>query len=416
MSEVFFRTMGPQAWRSLWRNKRRTFLTTAAIVFGLELALTFLTMGNGVYRKVINDAARIYGGHFTVEHTDYRAAPAIGLTVSVPTPMRESIESLSGVVSTRAQVQGQGMVRSSRGATGVVILGVEPAAEKKTSPIADNMVAGHYLEPNSSRKIIVGQKLAQRLKVRPGKKLVLAANSATGELVEELFRVEGIFEMGSPEMDGYLVQIPISDARRFYHLQPEEASALAVLVADPADFSEALQATRDLVPKIAVVRPWDEILTSVASFIRLDRTSNITINTFIVLMGLFTIWNTILMSVLERTREFAVMLALGTEVKWVRLQVLAEGIWIGFLGCGIGLTCAFLTGHWMETVGIDFSAFMEEVDGQTVAGFKFPTHVYGKIWWEMYAAFGGLVMGATVLMSTVASRHIKKIDVANVLR
>ena len=402
------------SWRSIWRNRRRTWITVSAIAFGLALAVFFIAFGDGVYNQLIDDATRMQGGHFTLEHPDYREAPAVDLFVGGVSGLRGSLEGLEGVLGTKALLLGQGVARSGHGAVGVSVMGVEPALEAASSPLAGGIVSGSYLEEGDGRKVVLGAKLAQRLELRTGKKLVIATNDASGEIVEELFRVKGTFEIGADEVDAYLVQIPLESARRLYGLGQEDATQVGVLLSDPGRRPAVMAAARELVPAGVALRTWEEVMPDLANYIRVDRGSNLVFQGIIVFLSLFTIFNTILMSVLERTRELAMQLALGVSASLLRLQVVVESALLGALGSTLGVLLGGGLGWWMQAEGLDISRFYEEdID---VSGFALDTMVYAEVTVELLVSMWLLVFSATVLLSLVPGRQISRIAVADVLR
>ena len=402
------------SWRSIWRNRRRTWITVSAIAFGLALAVFFIAFGDGVYNQLIDDATRMQGGHFTLEHPDYREAPAVDLFVGGVSGLRGRLEGLDDVLGTKALVLGQGVARSGHGAVGVSVMGVEPSLEAASSPLAGGIVSGSYLEEGDGRKVVLGAKLAQRLELRTGMKLVIATNDASGEIVEELFRVKGAFEVGSDEVDAYLVQIPLESARRLYGLGEEEATQVGVLLSDPGRRPAVMAAARELVPAGVALRTWEEVMPELANYIRVDRGSNLVFQGIIVFLSLFTIFNTILMSVLERTRELAMQLALGVSASLLRLQVVVESALLGALGSTLGVLLGGGLGWWMQAEGLDISRFYgDDID---VSGFALDTMVYADVTVGFLASMWLLVFAATVLLSLVPGRQISRIPVADVLR
>jgi len=219
------------------------------------------------------------------------------------------------------------------------LLGVEPAVEVHSSPLAARVEQGSYLDDPDAAEVLIGAQLAAQLELTPGKKLVLATNDVHGDLVEELARVKGVFRLGAEEFDGFFVQVPIGFARRLYDLGPDQATQLGVLLRD-ADDQPAMQPrlAQWVDPRQVVVRGWDEVMPELASYIRVDGGSNYVLQVILLVLIFFTIFNTLLMSVLERRREFAVLLALGTPPARLRLQILAESALIGLLGCLVGLS------------------------------------------------------------------------------
>jgi ABC-type lipoprotein release transport system permease subunit len=368
-----------------------------------------------MYAKLVDQAVRQQAGHITVEHPAYRAAPAIDLAVGGLADKRRVLAALPGVVKTKAVIQGQGVAKTGSAQSGVAILAVEPDAERDTSPIAQKIRDGAFLADGDERLVVLGRGLAERLKLEPGKKLVLTTTDTHGQIVEELFRVKGIFATGADEIDGYLVLIPLTFAQRFLDLGTDRATQLGVLVEEPQQRDRVLAQARDALAGAEVaVLPWERVMPDLAAYIRLDRGSNLVVQGVLVFLSLFTIFNTVLMSVLERRREFAMMLALGTSPWRVRGQVLCEAALLGLLGCCAGLLVGGSAGYLLELYGLDLSVFMAE--GVSVSGFAIDTRVFADVSPSLLFALGGAVLAAVVLTSSFAVRHVSRIPIATVLR
>jgi len=376
------------AWRSLWRHRRRTIISITSIGLGLGLVVFFVSLAEGMYHRLVEDAVRMQAGHVTIEHAAYRDAPEVHHRIADVPALRKSVEALPEVEETKALVLGQGLVRSGAGAVGVAVMGVEPSVEAGTSPLARRLVAGRYLGDDEAPRVVIGRVLADRLGLAPGKKLVLATNDARGDMVEALFRVDGVFEMGAEEVDGYLLQAPIAPVRRLYGLARDEATALGVVLRDADGLDGALHDVRRLVTHAdEVVRPWPEVLPDVAAFIRLDRTSDWTFQGILLFLVLSTIFNTILMSVLERLREFGVLLAIGTTPGQLARQLILEAAFLGLLGCTLGLGLGGGAAWLAQTYGIDLTRFYEH--GMTISGFAVSTRLHARPTLRILGTLGG---------------------------
>ncbi len=437
------------AWRSLWRNRRRTIITITSIGFSLSLAVFFIAFADGMYADLIDDAVRMQAGHLTVEHREYRDAPAVDLTIAEVGALRRRIEALDNVSGTKLLAAGQGVARSGLGAIGVAIVGVEPEIEGETSPLADKIVAGRYLEPGDTRKVVVGDKLAERLELESerdlkriagfvatlvapfgleperirspirvqlavGKKLVLTSSDIDGEITQQMVRVKGVFSTGAVEIDGYFTQIPYAFARQLYGMQPDQATQLGVLLDDPADREAVGAAVAEMLPLDAAVRSWEEVLPDLAAYIRIDGGSNYVFQGILIFLVMFTIFNTILMSVLERKREFAVLLALGTPTGRIKAQILLETVFIALIGVAIGLGLGGGVGYYFQVHGLDLRQFY--ADGMSVSGMAIDPVIRAMVTPGMLATVGGLVFGATLLLSLYPMGRVERISVADVLR
>jgi ABC-type lipoprotein release transport system permease subunit len=403
------------AWRSIWRNRRRTLITVASIALGLSLAIVFISIGDGMYAKLIDDAVRTQGGHISLEHPQYRDAPSIDLAISEDAGLSERIEQLPEVERTKGLILGQGVAKSGAGGVGVAVMGIEPKAEVISSPISKHIVLGKYLEAMDDRMVVVGSELARQLKLDVGKKMVLSTNDVHGNLVDQMVRVKGIFKIGAEEVDGYLVQIPIQFARTLYGLSAGEVTQLGVLCKNPNDRDDVMQKISAMVDP-SKVKPytWEEVMPDLASYIHMDRGSNLVFQGFLLFLILFTIFNTLLMSVLERQHEFGVLLAIGTPPARLMAQILLESAFIGFLGCLVGLLAGGGLGLWLQVHGLDMRSLMKE--NMAISGFVVSPMIHARMTPQLLLVLFSAVFGATLLLCLYPMRRIRRISVVDSLR
>ncbi|HSB21294.1 MAG TPA: FtsX-like permease family protein [Anaeromyxobacteraceae bacterium] len=402
------------SWRSLWRHRRRTLLTASSIGLSLALTVFFVALSDGFYGNLVQGVVRLEAGNLSVERPDYHDAPEAGLVVDGVPALRARLAAIPGVVGTKALVLADGVASGSSGGAAVRIVGVEPAVERAISPIARKLVAGAYLGAAGGRDVIVGAALARRLSLKVGARLVLTTGAASGDLAEQLFRVGGIFRTGSEELDGHLVQVPIDAARALLGLRPEQATRVGVLLADGHPEAAARAAVAAVAGAGLAVRTWQEVLPDLAAFIRVDTASNYGLDTMLLLLAGFTIFNTLLMSVLERRREFGVMMALGTTPRRVQAQVLVESALLAILACALGLLVgggAAVLGGWL---GIDVRSFASS--GLDVGGFAIDPILRPHLSAALALGLTTTVLVAVVLMALVPIRSIPRIQPTEAMR
>lgn len=406
------------AWRSLWRHRRRTLITVISIGLGLACVIFMQALAAGMYRQLVSDAVHMQAGHLTLEDAEYRDAQAAALRLGDVEGRRARIAAIAGVAGTKLLIQGQGVASSASGATGVALVGVEPAVEARHSPIVRQLTAGAWLADAGTDpvpRVVIGTLLAERLDLAPGRKLVITANDVDGQLTETLCRVQGIYQTGAEEIDGYLVLAPLSAARRLFGFGPDEATQIGVLLTDPGDGPRVAGAVRAAIRDESVaVREWPEVLPDLAAVIRLDRVSDSIFQGLLLFLILFTIFNTLLMSVVERTREFAVQLALGTPPRMLRLQLLLESAYLGVLGCGLGILIGTGVSLWVERRGFDLRGLYRE--GLTISGFAVDTVLRPHPTPALVLGLAGIVFVATLLASVPPMRRAVRVRLAEVLR
>jgi ABC-type lipoprotein release transport system permease subunit len=350
------------AWRNLWRNKRRTLITISSICFGLVLAIVFIGLGDGTYGTMIDSAARLGSGHVTLENPGYRKALLTRLTLQSIDEAVKRFEGIKEIEGWAPRILGQAMLSTSYGSVGAAFIGVNPEQEKETTLFIDKIIEGTYLQDSEGRGTLIGKKMAERLKVSIGSKMVITANNLNGEIAGELLRVVGIFKTGSKMIDGYIFQIPLNRARKLLGMNQEEVTQLAIFIENQRDTDrviEKLKKNLSGLEKVAVLS-WREIMPELASYVDLDGASNYILQIIIFTIIAAGILNTILMSVLERQFEFGVLLSLGMNPLNLLFLVLAESTLLGLLGVTVGTALGLACNQYFTVKGFDMTLFTRE--------------------------------------------------------
>ena len=354
--------IGKIAWRNLWRRKRRTLITGISIGFGVMLAVTFTGTGDYGYTNMINTSAIMGMGHVTIEPRGYNQTPSLDKRLRKTGQIRERVLATPGVSDAIVRIMGQAMFASASKTIGGVFMGIDPAQESpEHNLLIRSLVQGELLSGKDSRGVVVGSKMAEKLNLRIGKKLVYTTTDVSGEIVSEIARVTGIFETGVNEVDGGMVLLPINSVRATLNYDAHDATLLAVIINDQR-YAERMRDKISLTeedPQIEVLS-WQQTQPEMAGVITMDRSGNYISQFLIGLLIAAGILNTLLMSVLERTREFGVMMAVGMSPRTLFMLVVVESLWLAIIGIVIGI---IITAPWyayLYYVGIDFSGAIGE--------------------------------------------------------
>lgn len=352
--------VGRMAWRNLWRRKRRTFITAFSIAFGVLLAVTFTGTGDYAYTNMIDASANMGLGHVTIQPRGYNDTPSLDKRLVDADRIRARLLRLAGVDSAYVRIMGQAMFASAAKNVGGVFVGIDPAAESGAhNLLLRSLVEGELFPPGRGHGALVGSDLAEKLNLRLGKKLVYTTTDSNGDIVSEIARVRGIFRSGAKEVDGSMVLLPIEALRSTLKYAPGEASLVAVIIDDQrrASAMSTTIAARVGDPRREVLS-WQHTQPEIAGVVAMDRSGNYISQLLVGLLVAAGILNTLLMSVLERTREFGVMLAVGMGPRTLFRLVIMESLWLALLGLMLGVIITTPWFLYLFHVGIDFSAAM----------------------------------------------------------
>ncbi len=365
-------SMTVMAWRNLWRNRRRTLLTLSSIAFGVFLAVLFTAMQDRNWTDMINLASRLGAGHVTLQHPEYLEAPTLSKTVERTGALRESALAQSGVTRAVERILGQTMLSTARESRGAGFIAFDPGAEDSTTlTLLGSIVQGEIFATGRDGGIILGERLASNLGVELGDKIVYTMTDRTGGIVRGLARVSGIARTGAPSVDGGLSLLPIDAVREVLGYAADEATQIAVFVDDQRHADRIAERLNTEVGNDVTAHPWHEIQRELAAFIALKVGGARFMEALIAVLVAAGIFNTLFVSVMERLREFGIMMAIGWSPARLFRLVFLESAWLGVVGL-VGAALITALPYWyLATKGIDVSGLMGQ-DAE-VSGIAMPT-------------------------------------------
>ena len=346
------------AWRNLWRHKRRTLITASSIAFGVLLAVTFTGAGDYFYTRMIDAGAKMGMGHITVAAPDYNRAPSSQKRLQSANQLQATLRELPEVSSVIARIQGQAMFASARKSVGGTFIAIDPAQETASNNLfIEALVEGKMLETVSDKGIVMGVDLARKLQVSLGKKVVYTTTDVNGDIVSAIARVSGLFRTGVSEVDGGLALLPLQSVQTVLGYESDEVSFIAVNLND----QRASHVLRDSLQQQAAfqeveVLNWQQTQPDLAGMIAVDKSANKISQLLIALLISAGILNTMLMSVLERIREFGVMMALGMSPRHLFGLVILESFWLAVIGLIIGIIITIPWYWYMSETGLDLTS------------------------------------------------------------
>jgi len=346
------------AWKNLWRNRRRTLITAFSIAFGVLLSVTFTGMGDYSYTNMINAGASMGKGHITVEAPGYNTSPSLQKYLVDPASLRRQVLAVAGVAKVVTRISGQAMLASARKSVAGFFIAIDPQQETtRINLLLSAIKQGQLFATSQGGGIVIGSRLAKNLHLRLGSKLVYTTTDVQGEMVNAIARVSGIFTTGVNDVDGAAVLLPIDRVRKVLGYHRNEASYLAVFIRDQRDYLLIRERIAEL-PGMTQreVVTWRQSQPDLAGMITIDKTGNQVSQLLVGLLIAAGIFNTLLMSVLERRREFGIMMAVGMAPATLFRLIMAESFWLALLGLLLGILITLPWYFYMVNTGLDFSA------------------------------------------------------------
>ncbi|MGV6827599.1 MAG: ABC transporter permease [bacterium] len=363
------------AWRNLWRHKRRTWLTAMAMIFSNVLLVFMISLQFGSYDLMINNTLQAFSGYLQVQHPDYNDQPRMRSSIANVIPLADEVRSAIPDARVGARGMAFALASSDERSLGIQLAGVQPAFEPGVSSIPGLLKTGRYLQEAAAAEVVVGSILARNLKISIGDEITLLGSGRDGSFAAGVVNVVGIFESGISDLDRGFAQVPLRYLQDTFAFG-DHGHAIVISLAS----LDRVAQTRGSVETLLTGRPditvldWDQLQPGLRQAIQADLSSAWFMYGVLVILVAFSVLNTQLMSVLERTREFGVITALGIRPRRLAGLVMTETVLMACIGLFIGVFLGWLLAVYLNVVGFTYPGMAEMAEK-----FNLPDRIHPSI-------------------------------------
>ena len=397
------------SWRNIWRNKVRSAVIMSSIALGMVAGVFIIALYYGMGNSRLKIAIEHEVSHIQIHHPDFKSDYRPGF--SFPADETEKIlRKTSGVKSISLRSVASGMIANAGSANGVMIHGIDPQSENDTRALATFIKSGNYLDTSTGSQILVSTRLAEKMNLRTGSKVVLTFTDMQDNIASGAFRVRGLYQSENAPLDEMHTFILKNELDNLLGTNGQAHEA-AVLLQNDERLESTASALQAALPRCKV-ETWKELSPETDLVISsLDSYSMIFI--VIILMALsFGIVNAMLMAVLERAREIGMLMAIGTSKLRLFTMILLETIFLTVAGAPVGLFAGWLVILWLGRHGIDFSVMA----GETMSRYGYAQIIYPELPLHSVVYTMVLVMFTALFSAIVPATRVLRLKPAEAIR
>jgi ABC-type lipoprotein release transport system permease subunit len=375
------------AWRNLWRHPRRTWLTVGAMVFSNILLVFMISLQLGMYRLMYENSLSLITGHLQVQAEGYIDEPRMRLTVPAAADLASKLREAMPLNTVAARATAFALVSSAERSFGVQVVGVQPAHEAGVSNLPGLVSRGRYFEEQDGQVAVIGSALARNLKVDLGDELTLFGSGRDGSFAAGIATVVGIFESESTDIDRSFIQIPLGEFQEIFVME-DHAHSIVVMTPDLFELGPAAAKMASFVDAGGlVVHDWDRLLPGLRQSVQADMASAWFMYAVLIVLVAFSVLNTQLMSVLDRTREFGIVMALGLSPFRLGRLVLLETCIMAGLGLLLGVAAGSAIVSWFGFYGFTYPGLEEMAARFNLPGRIYPSASFASVMWGPSVVF-----------------------------
>ena len=340
----------------------------SAVAIGVWSLIFMVSFYNSMMGAISRNSLQHDYSHIQIHHEGYLSEPGLDFQVKNPSTLMEFPSQISDIEAASGRLIVNGMVASPKTNLGIQVYAIDPADEAAVTDLPSFLIAGDYFTNIKRNPILLSQKLAEKLKVKVRSKVVITVQDLEANIRAGAFRVSGIFHSKSPRINNGVVYLPHSDLSKLINSTDTSFNEFAYLLKDNESLIQAkiiMEAkTKNLVRTYREIAPEFDMIEEGSAI------SKQVITVIVMLALLFGIINTMLMAVLERTKEIGMLRAIGMFKRKIFLMIVLETFMISLVSAPVGLTAGFLTNRYFErTGGMDLSQYagaLEQYGGDAI--------------------------------------------------
>ena len=365
------------AWKNVWRNKIRSIIVINSITVGLIGGIFYLAFSNGMVQSQVASSIKTEISNIEIHNPKYLVNDETKYSIKNTEQIVIQLKNVKGIASVSTRLKSMGMISSATTGAGIILNGIDINNEIKTTDVFEKIIDGNYFKKEIRNPIVISKKLADKLKVKVGSKIVVTLQNMNDEITYGALRIIGIYKTDNANFDIYNAFVVKKDLARLISYQGTEATEIAILLKHN-ELTDSVTAklnnifTEQISNKEVVIQSWKQIQPI------LEMMNNMTIQftlifVIIILIALsFGIINTMLMAIMERIREIGMLMAIGMSKVKVFIMIMMETVFLSFTGGLLGIIISWVLVKITFQTGIDLSVFGEGLNSWGYSSFIRP--------------------------------------------
>lgn len=390
------------AWRNVWRRSKRTWITVSAIVFCNAILVFGIAVQAGSYRSMIDSTVRLFSGHLQISAIGYHDDPEIRNTVKNGATLAQDIRTQFPDLNVVARSQTFVLAATEERSAGMSIIGIQPELERTFSTLGEAIPESSLSTANT---VVVGQSLNRHLQLNSESELSFVGSTLSGGFAANFLTPDGVISTGVSELDQTIAFISLDDFNQNFEMNNEVHQ---ILIVTP-DIDEVANVQKSLIRWLdnsdLEVLTWQQLNPGLQESVYADMASAAIMYGVLIALVIFSVLNTQLMSVLERTKEFGIIKAVGLSDFRLSKLIYLETILLASIGFVFGI----LLGAVITLIFINYGIRIPGMD-QLDTGIMIPEVIYPSLTLTTLLLGPSIVFAGSLLAAIYPARKLKHLE------
>lgn len=392
------------AWRNIWRNKRRTFITMASIFFAVVLAVIMRSANTGIYEHMVHNVVSFSSGYIQIHQKGYWNEQSIDNSFKEDQKLYKLLSAQKDITEFVPRLESFALASLGDKTKGVMVLGTLPERENNITHLDEKIVEGKYITSHD-RSLLIAEGLAESFGLHAGDTIVLLSQGYHGASAAGKYPVKGIVHYGSPELNKRIVNMPLKLMQEMYGAETLITS-VSLMMKEGSDIKTVKEKIINSVDTAQYeIMDWKQMLPEIDQLIEGDLAGDYIVIGVLYLVIAFGVFGTILMMTRERMHEFGILIAVGMKKKILSAVVMLESVFITFIAALSAMIAAMPLIYWFKMHPLKMSGEIEKI--YDTYGMEAIIPLSNKF--HVFSEQAAIVMVLSVFLSLYAARKIFKL-------
>ncbi len=398
------------AWKNLWRNRSRTYITTSAVAFATVVSILARSLQAGIFDNLVNNIVSSYTGHIQVHLKGYNDEQVLDNSMKRSSRLEQDLRAIPGVVAVTARLESFSLVSSGEKTKGCMVIGIIPQKEKAITLFDKKISAGRYLA-DGSNEVLMGKELSERMASQVGDTVILIGQGYHGSTAAGKYRVGGVMKLGSPQLNSRLMVMTLPASQELFSADSMITSYI-ISLEEGADLNKTSSEVHHLAGPAYEVLTWEEIMPEIKQHIESDARNMSVIQWILYILVSFGIFSTLLIMMVERRFESGMLVAIGMSKPRLQLLVMLESMITVMMGSLAGMMISIPVVTYLSRNPIRLSG--ESAEAYQRFGFEpiFPTSTDPGI----FLVQGSIVFVIGIVLSLYPVYVVAKLNPVNAMK
>ena len=347
------------AWKNMWRNRNRTFITMASVFFAVILTIFTSTLKTGIFDNLVKNMVSFYSGYIQVHKNGYWEEQLLDNSFEQTNIIENKLGKSPHVIIASPRLESFALASAGNLTKGCWVVGMDPMNENKITALQNKLIEGTYLS-NFNNGVMVAEGLLKRLNLKMNDTVILIGQGYHGTTAAGKYAIQGVLKFGSPDLNDKTLYMKLETAQELFGA-PKMLTAFVLSIDNTKKITTISQELKKRLGEQFEVMNWEEMMPDIAQHIHADAKNMYYIQSVLYLLICFGIFGTLLMMMAERKFEIGMLLAIGMDKKWLALMLFTETILLVLLGCFFGIVTSIPIVWYFKLYPLRFSGATAEI-------------------------------------------------------